>query len=175
MQPGPVYSPYDQAIYTSPLANESRAFARLNSRNKNGTWAVRCYGWMKLSDAQFETIGHVVDTQALSRWVVVKEYLPEVTNSSHVEEIYKNFKIARKARLLPQDVRLENYRGTKIVDLSSTLTDPCLDWQEFEFNFFYQESACGVFDWFPSKQPSTCLLDTFALVPRLFRILNRTK
>ncbi|KAI1617037.1 kinetochore Sim4 complex subunit FTA2-domain-containing protein [Exophiala viscosa] len=52
-QPGPVFYDYDSALLISPLACESRAFARLHSLNENGTWAARCYGWMTLSDTQF--------------------------------------------------------------------------------------------------------------------------
>ena len=147
-QPGPVFFPHDQAIYTSPLANESRAFARLDMRNENGTWAARCYGWMKLTDVQFKMIGDVVSTHGLSRWVVVKEFLPMPTDPSHVQTIFTNFKIPKEARILPQDVRVENYRGSKIVDLSSTLTFPCPEWPEFLFEFFNKNTIYGVFDWF---------------------------
>src|SRR2546430_1611150 len=112
---------YEDAILTTPLANESRAFARLNSHNENGTWAAKCYGWMKLSDTQFKMIGDVINTHGLSRWVVVKEYLPMSTNLSHIQDIFTNFKIPKEARILPKDARVENYRGSKIVDLSSAL------------------------------------------------------
>ena len=117
---------YKDAILTTPLVNESRAFARLDSRNENGTWAARCYGWMKLSDTQFKMVGDAVNTHGLSRWVVVKEYLPTSTNHSHIQEIFTKFKIPREARILPKDARVENYRGSKIVDLLSALTAPCL-------------------------------------------------
>jgi len=43
-QPGPVFYSCEHAIYTSPLAKESRAFTRLDSRDENGTWSSKCYG-----------------------------------------------------------------------------------------------------------------------------------
>jgi len=150
-QPGPVFYPNDLAIYTSPLACECRAFARLDSRSENGTWAARYYGWMKLIDIYFKVLGNVADTSGLSRWAVVKEYRPIPTKSSHIQTIFANFKIPQEARILPQDVRIENYRGSKIIDLSSTLTAPCPEWSDFWFCHFYKETRYGVFDWFADK------------------------
>jgi len=149
-QPGPVYYRYEDAIYTSPLANESRAFARLDSHSQNGTWAARCHGWMKLSDTQFKVIRDVVDTSGLSshdlsHWVLVKEYLPMLTNTSHFKEMRENLKIPQALRIFPQDLRLENYRGSKFVDLSSTLTAQCPGWSDFEFEFFNSQIAPRMF------------------------------
>ncbi|KJF60305.1 uncharacterized protein CIMG_12868 [Coccidioides immitis RS] len=45
-----------QQAYTRPIAHESRAFARLDSIGENGTWAVNCHGWMKLSDKEFKRL-----------------------------------------------------------------------------------------------------------------------
>ena len=158
-QPGPVFYPPNQAIHTSPLACESRAFGRLISINENGTWACECHGWMKLSDTQFKTIYAAAPLPNLSRWVIVKEYLPESTNASHVNEIYIRFSIPRQASILPKDVRVENYRGSRIVDLSSTLTAPCPGWTQFEFDFFYKETVNCVFYWFgkPESQSKSQL------------------
>ena len=102
----------------------------------------------EVSDAQFREIGKVVDTYRQSRWVVVKEYLPTPTTTAHIQEIITNFEIPKRARMLPQDVRVENYRGTKIVDLSSTLTYPCPECSEFLYRHFNEETIYGVFDWF---------------------------
>ncbi|EHY51784.1 hypothetical protein ABEF92_002397 [Exophiala dermatitidis] len=144
-QPGPVFYRYEDAVRMTPLANECRAFARLNSHNENGTWAARCYGWMKLSDTQFEVISRVVDSHGLSRWAVVKEYLPMPTEGCHFDEMRDKLKIPGRLRIYPQDLRLENCRGAKVVDLSSTLTAPCAEWSEFEFNFFFSEIAPWMF------------------------------
>lgn len=107
---------------------------------------------MKLSDAQLETIATVVSTRDLSRWVVVKDYCTDSTNGSHISQIYANFEIAKQAKILPQDIRIENYRGSRIVDLSSALTYPCPEWSEYWFKHFYNETVDGVFDWF-DRQP----------------------
>ena len=141
----------------TPLANESRAFARLDSQNENGTWAVECYGWMKLSETQFNTIRNVVNTRGLSRWVIVKEYLPMPTNHSHIHTVFTNFKIPKAARIWPgEDLRIENYRGSKIVDLSSTTTCPSPCWSEYLFKLFYRETIFGVFDRFKDCQSCLC-------------------
>ncbi|OAG33886.1 hypothetical protein AYO21_12002 [Fonsecaea monophora] len=147
-QPGPVFYAYDRAIHTSPLACECRAYARLDSLNENGTWAARCYGWMRLSDTQFKVLGDVVNTHGLSRWAIVKEYIPSSTLPCDIQTIFTNFNTPKQARILPQDIRVENYRGSKIVDLSSTLTAPCPEWSGFLFEFFYKKTIFGVFDWF---------------------------
>ncbi|OAL34875.1 hypothetical protein AYO20_05835 [Fonsecaea nubica] len=103
-QPGPVFYLYDVAIYTSPLAHECRAYARLDSRAENGTWAVMCYGWMKLTDAHFKVLGDVTDTSSLSRWAIIKEYRPVPTGPLDIPTIFANFTVPQKARILPQDV-----------------------------------------------------------------------
>ena len=143
-------------MITTPFANECRAFARLNSRDQNGTWAVRCHGWMKLSDTQFQIIRSVVKSSGLSRWVVVKDYMPLSTTPSDIPTIYANFNISKDAKILPQNVRLENYRGSKIVDLSSALTTPSAGLTKFMFDYFYEGMACGVFDWFEDGQQCPC-------------------
>jgi hypothetical protein len=91
---------------------------------------------MKLTDAQFKLLGDVVDTCGLSRWVVVKEYRPLSTDRSHIQTIFTDFKIPKEARILPRGVRIENYRGLKIVDHLSTLTAPYPEWSDFLFNYF---------------------------------------
>lgn len=112
---------------------------------------------MKLTDLQFKSIGDVVDTRNLTHWVVVREYTTVPTGPSHLQTILTNFKIPKEARILPQDVRIENYRGSKIVDLSNALTAPSPEWSDFLFGFFYEETVQGFFDWFKGgKQTSTC-------------------
>ncbi|KAK2790671.1 hypothetical protein FQN52_005427 [Onygenales sp. PD_12] len=91
-----------QKAYASPFAHESRAFARLDSLDENGTWAVRCHGWMQLSDKQFEP--------ALSL--------------DHVPEIRRKMSIARKAKLYPEDIQPRNYCGSFLVDLGRVKTYP---------------------------------------------------
>lgn len=106
---------------------------------------------MKLSDTQFEVIAKITGPHSLSHWVIVKEYMPILANASHIPEIYARFDIAKRANILPQDVRLENYREASIVDLSSAVTCPSPEWSKFLFKFFYENTVHGVFDWSPSK------------------------
>jgi hypothetical protein len=103
---------------------------------------------MKLTDTHFRVLGSVTDTSGLSRWAIVKEYRPVPTDPSDIQTIFTNFKIPQEARILPQDVRIENYRGSKIVDLSSTLTKPCPEWRDFWFNHFYKATKNSVLKWF---------------------------
>jgi hypothetical protein len=106
---------------------------------------------MKLTDNQFKMIGNIVDNHDLSRWGIVKDHLPMPPLPLHIPTIFANFEIPRMTRILPQDVRLQNYRESKIVDLSSTLTAPCPEWSEFLFNLFYEKTIYGVFGWFGGR------------------------
>lgn len=137
----------------------------------NGTWAAKCYGWMELSDTQFKVISEVAGHLDLSRWAIIKEYEPASTDASHVARIHANFEIAKRAKILPQDIRVDNYRGTKIVDLSSALTYPCPEWSDFLFNFFYKETVYGVFDWFPNPPPQKMALPSLLLTSTLVLVL----
>ncbi len=110
---------------------------------------------MKLSDTQFKILGDVVDTCALSHWAVVKEYRPMSTNPSDIQTIFTNFQIPKDARILPRDARVDNYRGSKIVDLSSAITAPSPEWSEFLFGYFYKQTIFGVFNWFKAKANSS--------------------
>ncbi|EFW13289.1 hypothetical protein D8B26_005421 [Coccidioides posadasii str. Silveira] len=82
-----------QQAYTRPIAHESRAFARLDSIGENGTWAVNCHGWMKLSDKEFKRLQKY---DSLTRWAVVKDYNPNTITISDVPEIRRKMIIARK-------------------------------------------------------------------------------
>jgi len=110
---------------------------------------------MRLSDAQFKVLENVFNTNNLSRWAVVKECIPSPTLPCDIQTIFANFDIPKKARILPQDIRIENYRKSKIVDLSSTLTEPCPEWRGFLFDFFYENTIFGVFNWFKDEHICT--------------------
>lgn len=110
-----------QKHYTYPISQEARAFARLDTIGENGTWAVRCHGWLKLSDEQY----HPVRKYKYSRWAIVKDYLPDPVAITDVPEIQRKMaNIARKARLHPKDAKPENYRGSFLVDLGQVRTYP---------------------------------------------------
>jgi hypothetical protein len=134
---------------------------------------------MELSDSQFNEIGNIVNRQGLSRWAIVKKVRTISTDQSHIDTIFKNFQIAKNLLIFPQDIRIENYSGSELLDLSCALTYPCPEWSQFEFEFFYEETVHGVYDWFPKKarEPlsgtsTSFLTRAFALV-RSFCFLNR--
>lgn len=112
---------------------------------------------MRLSDEQFRVVQASTSQQDLSRWVIVKEYEPAETNSSHLLDIQNKFTIPKKARVLPEGARIGNYRGSRIVDLSETSTYPCPEWSEFGFQWFYEQTVNGVLNWVsdhPIYEPS---------------------
>ena len=137
---------------------------------------------MKLSDLQLKTINTAVQCASLSRWMIVKEHIPVATNASHVQDVYEEFKIAQRAKILPQNLRVDQYRGSKVVDLSTALTAPCPGWSEFEFKFFYENSVHSVFDWF-GEQPEPpgwtvshlLLASTLALILCIARRSSKTR
>ena len=113
----------EEKPYTFPFSHECRAFARLDSVGKNGTWAVKCHGWMKLSDQQFYPISHSWGN-ICSRWTIVKYYISEPLRITDDPDIQRKMRIANEALLYPRDVCPQNYRGTFLVDLSSVYTYP---------------------------------------------------
>lgn len=137
----------EEAIFRTPFANESRAFARLESIGHNGTWAVKCFGWIKLSDGQFESISKVVDLCGSTRWAIVKEYISTPTVPSHIPTTLTNFAIPRKAWMIPDDTRPQNYRGPYIVDLGKTITFPHPLWDVNWSDWFYENTAQGPKYW----------------------------
>ena len=144
---GPKPYTRNQSIYLSPFANESRCLGLLESIKKNGTWAVVCHGWMLLSGSQFEQINNMVDVSCCTCWVIVKEYLPEPTNRSHIATIVDNFRIPKDARILPGDMSPKNFRGSQAVDLGAVLTEPHPAWSEFGFRWFFTKTLLGIASW----------------------------
>jgi hypothetical protein len=126
---------------------------------------------MLLTHSQYCQINDVVDISCCTRWVVVKEYLPEPTNRSHMDTIVNNFRIPREARILPWDMSPENYRGSQVVDLGRVLTEPHPEWEDFEFDWFYTTTLQGIKLWEFNDQapyvspdvvaPSSSHVDTF--------------
>ncbi|EEP82056.1 predicted protein [Uncinocarpus reesii 1704] len=116
-----IYLRERQKPYTFPFSHECRAFARLDSLDENGTWAVKCHGWIKLSDEQFKPLQRF---SGLSRWAIVKDYIPNEVSISDVPEIRRKMTIARKALLYPKDLQPRNFRGSFLVDLGAVRTYP---------------------------------------------------
>lgn len=109
------------SIYTSPFPDECRAFARLQSRGEKGTWAVKCHGWIKLSDDQYRRISGRYGFP-LSRWAIVKDDRPNPVQLSDVPEIVRKKDIAHQALMYDSNMLPRNFRGSFLVDLGSTKT-----------------------------------------------------
>lgn len=119
--------------FICPFACESRAFARLCDLQENGHWAVQCHGWVYLTESQLQQLQRVSGRERHdpnwnnARWAIVKDFIAEDPLSRQDEgfqQIVSNFAIPRRGRLMPQDVKKANYRGSLIVDLGSTFTFP---------------------------------------------------
>ncbi|PGH15457.1 hypothetical protein AJ79_02434 [Helicocarpus griseus UAMH5409] len=130
--------------YTCPIAHEARAFARLDSVRKNGTWAVKCHGWMKLSTRQQQRPKAVL---SFSRWAIVKDYLPNPVTLEDIPEIRRKMAIPRKALMYPIDTQPRNYRGSFLVDLGSVRTYPYPVWYRNEVRAFWSWFDKYVQEW----------------------------
>ncbi|KAK2861175.1 hypothetical protein FQN49_004466 [Arthroderma sp. PD_2] len=146
-----------QQPYTCPFSHECRAFARLNSIGENGTWAVKCHGWMKLSDEQFKPLLNL--QRSYSRWAIVKDYIPNPVRIGDVPEIRRKMAIARKAGIHPQDTQPRNYRGSFIVDLGRMLTYPYIGnlWSEYEYRKFFGAFDAEASEWEESIRDGTII------------------
>ncbi|KAK2744909.1 hypothetical protein FQN55_006471 [Onygenales sp. PD_40] len=111
-------------IMTASFVHECRAFARLDSMGENGTWAVKCHGWMKLSHDQIKSLGLWKLRHEYDHWAIVKDYIAEELTLGHIPEIRRKMEIARKALLWPSDIGPPNYRGSFLVDLGRVRTYP---------------------------------------------------
>ncbi|KAI2048660.1 hypothetical protein LOZ44_003870 [Ophidiomyces ophidiicola] len=138
--------PKRQRPYTSSFSHECRAFARLDSYGKNGTWAVHCHGWLKLSDTQFQPLPKYSN---LTRWAIVKDYIPHKVAITDVPEIRRKMAIARDALLHPQDVQPRNFRGSFFVDLGRVKTYPYpeLSWSTTRQQEFFPAFDREASDW----------------------------
>jgi hypothetical protein len=135
----------------SPFAYECRAFSRLIDVGQNGTWAVKCHGWLRLSADQFETLKPVATRQQIStcdRWAIVKNYIPNPFRVTDIPEICGKLSIPKDARIMPLDFHHRNFRESFFVDLGSTRTYPCPPfWGEFLFRTFYEVAEENVKAW----------------------------
>ncbi|KNG85319.1 hypothetical protein ANOM_006290 [Aspergillus nomiae NRRL 13137] len=128
-------APYseEEVAFISPFGCEARAFARLCDLHENGRWAVQCHGWMYLTDSQLhqlrEVSGPVRNDPNWYRahWAIVKDFIADEPPSRHdkkFQNILTNFYIPKRGHILPRDVKKDNYRGDRIVDLGCTITFP---------------------------------------------------
>lgn len=138
----------------SPLADEARGFARLCDVGQNGTWAVRCHGWMKLTDEQFHVLkvksarGPLLEWEC-TLWAIIKDYEAQPVRPEHVPRILERIEIAKDALLIPGDVAARNFRNGLLVDLGGTKTFPLgrRFWSAKVYNRFYEDFRYTIRDW----------------------------
>ncbi|PWY72466.1 hypothetical protein BO94DRAFT_436105, partial [Aspergillus sclerotioniger CBS 115572] len=129
-----------------PFSRECRAFARLCDMGLNGTWAVRCHGWIYLSDSQMASLRKVYPQLESydpyytgSRWAIVKDFLSAPPTKADLVKIREGFDIAKQARILPHDLEMDNYKGSVLMDLGCSTTYPFVRGyaSTFEFDHFF--------------------------------------
>lgn len=135
----------------SPFAYECRAFARLIDIGENGTWAVKCHGWMRLSDEQFTALKPAATRHQMEnceRWAIVKDYVPNPLRNEDISEVRRKLIIPQRARILPTDFHHRNFRESFVVDLGSTKTYPCSPfWSDGAFRNFYKRGNENFKSW----------------------------
>ncbi|KAK2778579.1 hypothetical protein FQN53_001733 [Emmonsiellopsis sp. PD_33] len=149
----------------SPFACESRAFARLIDHGHNGTWAVKCHGWMQLTERQFAVLESATTTAArtlnnstcsqqqplrftCTRWAIIKDYISNPFRTIDIPEINRKLSIPKSLLIKPEDFYPRNFRESFFVDLGSTQTYPCPPfWSEFSYRWFYETAPDYVRTW----------------------------
>jgi hypothetical protein len=111
---------------------------------------------MKLSDNQFKPIHRRRD---YSRWVIVKDYIPDHVSLDDVPEIRRKMHIARKAMLHPYDAQPRNYCGSFLVDLGQVKTYPYPKrlWSNSERRQYFAWFDEDASDWKISLQDGTVI------------------
>lgn len=106
---------------------------------ENGTWAVKCYGWIKLSDEQYR-FPYGYRSPLPTRWGIIKDYLPDPVQLSDVPEIVRKKEIARRAKTCPYDIQPRNCRGSFVVDLGNMPTAPDVKrlWSSRNFEQYHE-------------------------------------
>ncbi|KKZ60065.1 hypothetical protein EMCG_05188 [[Emmonsia] crescens] len=131
----------------SPYASECRAFARLCDAHRNGTWAVRCHGWMYLNENQLALLPVKGD---YTPWAIVKDFIPNQPSYTDIKTIIRKFEIPKSLGILPAtDLHPRNYRGSFIVDLGGSRTRP-IDRRflsKYGWNHFYETCSGTVARW----------------------------
>ncbi|KAK2793820.1 hypothetical protein FQN50_009975 [Emmonsiellopsis sp. PD_5] len=154
---GPIMKLSERAQpYMSPFSRECRAFARLHNMGQNGTWAVKCHGWLKLSEGELNRFQRRWG-RSLSPWAIIKDYIPNPVALADVPEIQRKITIARKARLYPRDCGPENFRGSFLVDLGSVRTYPFPVWNDRCRRAFFDSFPEHVGEWQESIEDGTVI------------------
>jgi hypothetical protein len=111
----------------SPCSNECRAFVLLDDVGCDGTWAVKCHGWMYLTDMRPRSKLLSLDREDCSRCAIAKDFVPRPARPQDLQEICSKFQIAKDAKdagILPADLYPWSSRESFIVDLGSAETFP---------------------------------------------------
>ncbi|KAK2797936.1 hypothetical protein FQN50_009032 [Emmonsiellopsis sp. PD_5] len=132
--------------YLCPFSRECRAFARLDSMGLDGTFAVKCHGWLKLSGDQFARFSK---HPKVSPWAIIKDYLPDPATRADIPEMKRKMRLIRKSWIFPQDLKPENYRGSFMVDLGCCKTWPYVKrmWSEVGRKSTFKDFDEDVEDW----------------------------
>ena len=129
------------------FANECRAFARLWRQGQNGTLAVGCHGWMKITPEQLHNIRRAINIYELTPWAIVKDLVNNDLTPEHIPAIINNLDIAYDALMVLNDTRPENYKGSILVDLGTTKIWPHPLWSQPEFARNREEKTRVVKNW----------------------------
>lgn len=135
----------------APRGRGSRIRSSLHL-GQNGTWAVRCRGWMKLTDEQFAVQKRARRSLEweCTRWAIMKDYEPQPVRPEHVPLILERVNIAKDALLIPGDIVARNFRNGLLVDVSGTKTFPLGQrrfWSEKVYRRFYESFPWTIRDW----------------------------
>ena len=116
--------PEEQHLYMNPFSCECRAFARLQDMNEDGTFAVKCYGWVKLSSSQVKEIRTLFKIKDFLPWALIKELVSTAAHPSQLTKMIENMDIAEQCGLFIPDVQPSNYGSAKFLDLGAVKVLP---------------------------------------------------
>lgn len=128
-------------FHSDPFYSECRAYGKLIEKDLNGRVAVRCHGYTTIP---FEKVCQLAERFDIQDWqsdegkhqparsesqpyrAVVKDLIRnDVKLTSRTAKMMKKHLLTmRKHGVYPIDIKLENYRGGLLVDLSTAITKP---------------------------------------------------
>lgn len=129
-----------------PFHCECRAYGRLKEAGREDL-AVRCFGYVFLNQAQEDELAQ----RGFTDWDrcdavkgrpirgIVKEYIPDDGNGPFTYEMLprmrRDIQDLNRLGIVTWDVRVDNYRGGRLVDFSQAHTAPHmkLDWNSAVF------------------------------------------
>lgn len=140
--------------HSGPFYNECRAYGRLIENNLNGCVAVRSHGYTTIPAEEVYQLGeefqvddwkqdaeenqyHQLPAQKQLYRAIVKDLIRDDVPLTHmrVKKMRHDLVQMRDHGVYPMDIKLSNYKGGLLVDLSSAMTRPhfffgtCPRWQ----------------------------------------------